>query len=464
MKKFLACAVVFICFIWNLAAQNTNAGAALPDWLTRPLSLADCLNIALSQNAAILKAKDDLDAQYGLVVQTRAVVLPQLSANGQYKDTDRNSIENFPGQTTSTPNQNWNAGLQITQSIYQGGKLMAAVRAAKVTKEQALAQYQTTLADMLLVVRLAYYDILLAAEQITVNQASVNLLEKELEDQQRRYDAGTVPHFNVLRAKVSVANARPPLIQAQNNYRIAKNNLCNLLGYNLPREIWDNIPLNLADTLDSAPYPVNLSDALQQALAKRPELVNLRKTEELQKLNITDASSGYKPNLQLFAGYNWVNRQFSTSGSTPTTPSIDEYLDGWNAGAQLSWSIFDGLLTHGKVVQAKALFEKSKTAVDEGARNIELEVRTAYSDFLEAQEVLESQKTVQAEAEESLREAKARADAGTGTQLDVLDAENSLTQARSTQAQALHDYDAARARFERAIGTGIIQKPAPPSP
>ena len=468
MKKLLVGAGALICFAWTAIAQNTNAGASAPAWITRPLSLADCLNIALSQNATILKAKNDLDAQYGVVVQTRAVVLPQLTANGTYKDTDRGTIENFPG-APSTPNQNWNAGVQITQYIYQGGKLMAAVRAAKVTKEQALAQYQTTLADTLLSVRLAYYDILLAAEQIKVNEASVNLLQKELEDQQRRYDAGTVPHFNVLRAKVSVANARPPLIQAQNNYRIAKNNLCNLLGYNLPRDVWDNIPLNVTDTLDAAPYPVNLSDALQQALAKRPELVELRKTEELQKLNITDASSGYKPNLQLFAGYNWLNRQFGDPvGSPPNqtfpTPGLNQYLDGWNAGAQLSWDLFDGMLTHGKVVQAKALHEKSKTAVDEEARNIELEVRTAYSDFLEAQEVLESQKTVQTEAEESLREANARADAGTGTQLDVLDAENSLTQARSTQVQALHDYDAARARIERAIGTEFVQKPVPTNP
>ena len=214
-------------------AQNTNSA---PDWLTRPLSLADSLNIAIRQNATILKANNDLEASYGVVVQTRAVVLPQLQATGQYKDTDRSAIENFPSAPT-TPNQNWNAGLQIVQSIYQGGKLMAAVRAAKVTKQQALAQYQATLTDTLLAVRLAYYDILLAAEQITVNETSVNLLQKELDDQQRRYDAGTVPHFNVLRAKVSVANARPPLIQAQNNYRIAKNNLSNLLGYNLPRDI-----------------------------------------------------------------------------------------------------------------------------------------------------------------------------------------------------------------------------------
>jgi outer membrane protein TolC len=59
-----------------------------------------------------------------------------------------------------------------------------------------------------------------------------------------------------------------------------------------------------------------------------------------------------------------------------------------------------------------------------------------------------------------LSEAKSRADAGTGTQLDVLDAETSLTQARTTQIQALHDYDTARAKLQRAIGEEMIA-PAP---
>lgn len=444
--KTLTCLALTVGITLGAAAAETNT----PAWLSRPLSLADSLNVALAQNPAILKAKSDLEAQYGVVVQTRAVALPQLQATGQYKYTEARAINSYPGATV--PEQNWTAGLQIVQSIYQGGKLVAAVKAAKIIKQQSLAQYQTMIADTLLSVRLAYYDILLAAQQVTVNQASVNLLQKELDDQQHRYDAGTVPHFNVLRARVALANARPPLINAQNNYRISKNNLANLLGYDLPRNLWDDIPLNLTDTLDSEPYPINLSDSLQQALERRPELVVLRKTEQLQKLNITDAASGYKPNLQIFAGYNWLNQQFDSSG---TTPPLDAYLDGWNAGAQVSWNIFDGLLTHGKVVQAKALYQKSKTSVDEKSRQIELEVRTTYSDFIGAQEVLESQKTVLDEAEESLREANARADAGTGTQLDVLDAETSLTQARSTQVQALHDYDAARARFERAIGKDV---------
>jgi outer membrane protein TolC len=246
---------------------------------------------------------------------------------------------------------------------------------------------------------------------------------------------------------VAVANERPNLIRAKNDYRIAKNNLANLLGYNLPREVWENIPLNLTDALEAAPYAVNLPDAIQQALTRRTELVALRKQVELNQLNIVNAKSGYKPTVSLFAGYNWMNNEFSTE--------LDNNLNGWNAGAQMSWNIFDGLLTHGKVIQANAQFTHAQTDLADQSRQIELAVRTAYSDFLEAKEVLDSQTKVQEEADEALREAKARADAGTGTQLDVLDAETSLTQARTTQIQALHDYTAARAKVERAIGADL---------
>ena len=98
--------------------------------------------------------------------------------------------------------------------------------------------------------------------------------------------------------------------------------------------------------------------------------------------------------------------------------------------------------------------------MDDKARQIELEVRTAYSDFVMAREVLDSQQKVQEQADEALREARARADAGTSTQLDVLDAETSLTQARTTQIQALRDYAVARARLERAIGEDMVQTAA----
>jgi outer membrane protein TolC len=426
----------------NLPAQDANTNSA--EWISRPLSLVNALNLALQQNPSVLEARNDLEASQGIVIQTRAVALPQLTAGGQYKDTDPSAVESIAG--FSQPHQDWNANIQVVQSIYEGGKLVAAMRAAGATKRQAIAQFQTVVADALLNTRVAYYDVLLAAQQITVHEASVNLLQKELDDQQSRFKAGTVPHFNVLQADVALANERPNLIQARNNYRVSKNNLSNLLGYNLPRDIWEDVPLQLSDSLDAKPFDLNLPDAIQQALSQRTELMALREGEELDRLNVVNAKSGYKPTLQLFAGYEWYNAQFTP----PVT--LDHDINGWNAGAQMQWDIFDGLLTRGKVVQANALYSKSQTTLADQSRNIELEVRTDYSDFIDAKEILESQQQVQDEAEEALREARARSGAGTGTQLDVLNAETALTQARTTDIQALHDYDVARARLERAIG------------
>ncbi|MGH7940088.1 MAG: TolC family protein [Limisphaerales bacterium] len=440
-------------------SQTTSTSS--PDWMTRPLSLLDAVNVALEQNATILKAQNDFTATSGLIIQTRAVALPQLTASGQYKDTEPTAIETLPislpaPEVFQQAHQSWSAGFQLVQTIYGGGKLMAAIKAARLTKDQARANYETVVQDTLLNTRTAYYDALLAREQITVHEASVKLLQNELNDQRRRYKAGTVPEFNVLRAEVQLANEQPLLIQARNSYRIAKNDLSNLLGYNLPTNVWEDIPLDLSDKLDARPYAVDLPSAIERALQTRTELVSLQKAEALRKLNIVNARSGYKPTLQVFAGYNWFNAQYAVPPATPPL-NLQQDFHGYNAGAQVSWDIFDGLLTRGKVIQARADYDKSRNDLADEIRQIELQVRTAYSDFVEAREVLDSQKTVLAEADEALREARARFDAGTGTQLDVLDAETSLTQSRATNAQALHDYDTARAKLQRAIGQNMIQ-------
>jgi len=459
------------------ASTNAPVSMAAPfstnstGWMTQPLSLVDALNLTLKQNSGLVKARADLEASRGLVIETRAVALPNLSANARYAYTDPNAIQQFPftsgrsiltngdgtfttngaGNNFKVPNQSWNAGFQLVQNIYTGGRLMSALRAAKLQKEQSMFQYQSAVADALLATRVAYYDVLVGEQQITVHEASVTLLTQELEDQQRRFDAGTVPRFNVLQAEVAVANARPPLINAKNQYRIAKNNLCNLLGLNLPKSVWEDVPLKLSDKLDADPYEVKLPLAIAQALERRTELKALERTEGLQRENVINAKAGYKPTVQAFAGYTWQSSEFSTD--------LAREFDGWEVGGQLSWNIFDGLATHGRVIQAKAQLEHAKADVDDRSRQIELEVRTDYSTLIEAQETLESQQKVQEQAEEALRLAKARADAGTGTRLDVLNAETQLTQARTTQVQALHDYDVARARFERAIGQDMQPTP-----
>ena len=298
-----------------------------------------------------------------------------------------------------------------------------------------------------LAVRVNYDDALLAAQQIVVQEASLELLKKELLDNQRRFEAGTVPRFNVLRAEVELANARPKLIRARNALRVAKNNLANLLGYDVPRTAVEDIPLTLSGKLAADATPIELPVALAKALEQRTELAALRKAERLRQEAVTAAEAGRKPSAQVFAGIGSHSSRFSQH--------LTRDISGWDVGWQASWNLFDGWLVKGKVAEALALQRKAQEETEDVARRIELDVRTAYSNFVEAQEVLESQKKVQEQAEEALRLANARSEAGTGTQLDVLNAQTALTEARTTQIQALHDYSVARAKLERAMGVTL---------
>jgi len=272
-------------------------------------------------------------------------------------------------------------------------------------------------------------------------------LKKELQDNQRRFEAGTVPRFNVLRAEVELANARPRLIRARNALRIAKNNLANLLGYNVPRTVVEDIPLQLSGQLAADPTPLELPVALAKALEQRTELAVLHKAERLRKEAIITAEAAGKPSAQIYAGLSSRSSRFSQH--------LTRDFSGWDIGWQASWNIFDGWLIKGRVAEANARHRRASEEIEEIARRIEVDVRTAYSNFIEAQEVLESQKKVQEQAEEALRLANARTEAGTGTQLDVLNAQTALTVARSTQVEALHAYSVARARLDRAMGTTL---------
>jgi outer membrane protein len=448
----LALACLWISGLQTMAARSpagTNA------FIASPLSLADAVNVALRQNPGIVRAQKDLEAAQGVVVRTRAVALPKVRVGGGYSATEPSNVQTppvtFPGFVFGNP-QSWSSQIQLVQSLYEGGRIASALRVAKLTQQRSMLDYQTAVADAILEVQVAYFGVLLAAQQIVVQEKSVELLRSELADTKRRYDAGTVPRFNVLRAEVELANQQPKLIRARNNFRITKNVLANTLGFNVPKDTLEDIPLTLSDKLEAEPYTINLTTAIALALERRPELAALRKTEALRKEDVVKAKAGYKPSVQAFGGYGVSSSMFSLD-------LLDD-VHGWSTGVQLSWDIFDGFRTKGNVIEATALYERAGVEVEDSGRRIELEVRTAYSRFIEATEVLDSQKKVVEQAEEALRLATARSDAGTGTQLDVLSTRTALTDAQTTQAQALHEYEVARARLERAVGVNIPVLPA----
>lgn len=432
-----------------------SASTNLPAWLTRPLSLADALTVAEAQNAALQKARKDLESTHGLSIQTRAVALPRVNASGQYRAIDEAFVDsptvNIPGFDQN--NQSWNIGLEVTQTVYDGGRVQSSLRSSRLMRELAAYEYQTTLADTLLNVRVFYADALLAAELIAVREASVKLLAQQLDDTTRRRDAGTVPQFNVIRADVELANARPPLIRARNAYRIAKQRIANELGWDVPVGMNEDLPLTLAGRLAAPRTDIALSDALAQALQNRTELTSLRLAGRLRQEGLATAKAGNRPRLEIFAGYGVQSRQFE--------PALTDEAHGWNAGARVNWPLWDGHLTKGKIQQARAQHERSLIDYEDVRRRIELEVRALYSTFVEAREVLDSQLKVIDQATEALRLATARYEAGSDTQLNVLSAQTALTDARSVYVQALHEYAVALSRLQRATGALVRTETKP---
>lgn len=429
-----------------------DARRTRPPWPSTPLTRDQCLDLALTWNASLLKGRQDIAEAHGLALQQKSMRLPRIGANGAYSQIDENKIESVafsPGQpaVSFANNQSWNANITVTQPLIAGGKLRSAARSSKLTREAALANYQILVADTLVDVRVAYDDVLLASEQIKVQEASIKLLEQELGDTRRRFDAGTVPRFNVLRAEVELANAKPRLIRARNNLRIARNNLAVLLGFDIPKDADQDIPLSVADALGAPRDEVRLSDALTRAVAQRPEITALRTGEKLREEEVIQARADFYPQLSGGGGYGWQSRVF--------TRDLTRDLNGWNAGLQLSWNFWDFGYTKGKVDAAKARQSKAQIETQDTLRQIELQVRTAHSKFVEAGEVLDSQAKVIEQAEEAVRLATARAEAGTGTQLDVLSAQTALTETRTTYAVALRDFSVARARLDRAMGEGV---------
>ena len=299
--------------------------------------------------------------------------------------------------------------------------------------------------QQLLAVRTQFYTVLLAKERIKVQEDSVHLLEQQLKDARSRFDAGTTSNFEVLRAEVALANGQPPLIQARNDHRIAVEQLRQLVGFVAGRGANETKVPEFVGTLEiGQPVTYQLSDALAAALANRPELQQLAKLADAGEQNVKSNRAGYFPEVDLVGGYSVLRSPFSMAW--------DNRVQGWTAGVQAQWNIFDGRATAGRVMQARSLLEQAKLSQSATTLAIEVQVRQANSSLIEAWELVQaSSKTVE-QAEEALRLANVRYSAGSATQLDVLTSQVSLTEARLNQLQAYYGYNVALATMRQSIG------------
>jgi len=459
-------------------------GESTFDYRTRPLTLDEAVQLALKQNPSILQQIQQLKVEKGLFYQAQSKLLPQITAAASYSQQDSaltpsrsagggranvdllavpagqplvvnpsngttNAVavptKGLFSSSSSTALESWQVTLTASQLIWDGGATIASRRASRINEDAAYYTLRDTIDQVVQTVRTQFYQILLDRALVQVQEESVNLLQSQLEDQKSRFEAGTVPQFNVLQAQGQLQNQIPQLIAARNNYRISQLTLARTLGIPADRQYATDNPLPVAGELGFHPIKFDLSSALIAARTNRPFLKAQRSIILANVENITVQAAGYQPTVTADIGLE--------QRSAGTSNNLRDTVQGWFLGLQGSWNIFDGLLTYGRVKQARASLEQAKVTYDDSVRQVELEVATSVSNLRQAAQTVDSAQTGVNVNLEALRLADERLAAGTGTQLDVLNAQTQLTTARSNLVQAEFSYISAVASYQQATAT-----------
>jgi outer membrane protein TolC len=406
------------------------------------LRLSDAIATALNKNPDILAGIEEIRRTSGQVIQVRAALLPTLQAQPSYQVQSPSLANAAPNGPVTINNQTWNVSLQIVQSLWSGWRNQANFSAARLANESSFYALRQTIDQVVADTKVQFYNVVFNRALIRVREESVAVLQSQLQDQQSRFEAGTVPRFNVLQAEVALANAIPPVIQARNALRIAQFTLVRQLGLNYPSDP-TQVPINVTGQLDYSPIKIDLAGSIFTALSRNPSLKIQRQSILIDVERVKSALAGFQPSFNATAGYQVQ--------SLVTSAQLDAAANGLFFGVQGSWNIFDGMETIGATKAAKASLERSKINYDNSARGVELDVQRAVSNLIEAQEVIDSQKANVVQATEALRLSRERLDAGAGTQLDVLNAQVSLLQAQTTELEGTYRYITALAEYNRVL-------------
>jgi outer membrane protein TolC len=492
MRKFFLslgiCAQIGI--LGNVAFGGSEISAARK---VPTFTLDQAILTALQRNPDILRAEQEIKRTKGVIIQVRAQVLPQVNANGNFQWTDPNlqgarilgTTTTTTGTTTTgttagtgvasaaslmalppsqvresqvpmaaaaapTPVQNVEASdvsyaisVLGTQLIFNGTSYPQ-IRGSFFQRDSAYFAFRNVLDQLIATVKTQFYQIIVNRELVRVNEENVHLLEAQLKDQQNRFEAGTVPRFNVLQADVQLHNQLPQLITTQNNLRISKLQLAKTLGLDFQRQRGESPPLDVIGDMPYIPRTIELAQAIEMGKERRPFLKQARANVLNQKEQVRAAAGQWLPSITTTGGGEWV--------SSPINSSWHDISKGWLAIVQGSLPIWDSGAITGQVIQQRALLSEAKISYDDDVRQVELEIQQAYSNLEQNRELIQSQEKNVELAEEAVRLAKARLDAGAGTQLDVLNATVQLLTAQSTRLQALFGYNSSLAEFDRATG------------
>jgi outer membrane protein len=442
------------------ASSAPPTGPAAP----RIMNLQPLERFAVTRQPQMLVAQAQIGIAEGNVEQARSPFFPQIAAVAEY--AYGNSIRPY-SVTTSTPTSGtatgttttpsmattttstggtslsfssalgfWDFGLSGTQLIYDFGQTAGRYRSAKETLESQRLAERTTLLQVLLAVRRAYFTARANKELVDVQRETLRDQESHLTQVQGMVQVGTQPEIALVTQKAAVANARVQLITAQNNYETAKAQLNQAAGITGGTDY--DVGNELVPPIDDEAQP--LETLVNKAMQARPELATLDRQRSAQEASVSAAKGGFGPTL-------------SATGSVAEEGlALDGLQPAWSVGGLISWPIFQGGLTHGLVRSAEATLSSIEAQRTLEELQVRLDVDSAQLAVRAGKATIGASEDAVANAREQLRLAEQRYATGVGNIIELDDAQVAYTAAAAQLVEARYALATARAQLLAALG------------
>lgn len=463
-----------------LAAQAQAPIAAGPRDTLR-LSIEQAVDLAMRNSDEIGLAAAQIDVADAQYANARASILPQLRFNGGYTRTYASARGSAVGAVFNQPNT-YTANTNLSQTIFQGGKLFAAARAGSAVREAARLDENEERATVTMLVQRAYLQAQFADRIAELQEGNLVLADNRLAQIEQLQRAGQAARYDVLRVRVERSNLEPLVIQARNDRELALLELKRLL--NLPLQQ----PLSLVTRVDPTAALAQLGRLDDTTIvANRAAVRAAELTLAARRLGVSVARADFFPTLSVFfqQGYQAFPPAGTGFPSSRGSLSVEAcppgsaagrlcqnggFFSDRAAGLQLSFPVFDGFRVKSNVDLASAQARLASLQLQLQRETVALEVARARAELRRSRAAFAARQQNSAEAQEAFQLATLRFTRGLSTQLEVSDAQLALLTAQSTEARSTYDLFLASADLARALGqpiplsSGAATSPVPPAP
>ena len=299
----------------------------------------------------------------------------------------------------------------------------------------------------------AYYDLIYNQENIKVQRKAVELAERQLMENKKRVEVGTMAPLDEKQAESLAAQSRADLIAAMGTEETQQRTLKGLLSDNYSD--WENISIQPDQTLAASPQTFILRESWSVGLKQRPDIQKEKQLLEQAGYQIRYSRNQLFPELDLFG----------TAGLNPSATNFAGYQDQirdldapfYTVGGQLTFPLGNRSARnrYKSVKAAKAQTElQLKQVIQNALIAIENAIAVVNTDF----QAVTARREARIYAEAALDAEQKKLENGKSTSFVVLQLTKDLTTARSAEIRALADYNQALADAALQEGTTLERR------